>query len=56
MSVKKWLVAGITLVLLVGLRLNASAKEIIVPRDYDRIQDAVDAALVGDKVRVLVTK
>jgi parallel beta-helix repeat protein len=37
---------------IIGLTALVQAKEIIVPRDYDKIQDAIDAAIAGDKVRV----
>ena len=33
--------------------IESSAKEIVVPRDYDKIQDAIDAAVAGDKVKVM---
>ena len=33
--------------------LSAQAKEVVVPRDYDRIQDAIDSAVAGDQVKVL---
>jgi len=39
--------------LLAGGLMICQAKEIVVPRDYDKIQDAIDAAAPGDKVRVL---
>ncbi len=39
--------------LVMGCPGLAEAKEIVVPRDYDDIQDAIDAAVTGDKVRVL---
>jgi hypothetical protein len=32
---------------------EVQAKEVVVPRDYDRIQDAIDAAVAGDQVKVL---
>ena len=37
--------------LIVGMGI-AQAREIIVPRDYDKVQDAIDAAVAGDTVRV----
>jgi parallel beta-helix repeat protein len=50
---KRMLCGGLALGLLLSFGSAASAKEIIVPRDYDKIQDAIDAAIAGDKVRVL---
>ncbi len=44
---------GLALGLLLGVSFKAQAREIIVPRDYDKIQDAIDAAITGDKVKVL---
>ena len=51
--IRKILCWGLTLGLLLGLNSKALSKEIIVPRDYDKIQDAIDAAVAGDKVKVL---
>lgn len=51
--VRKVLCWGLVLGFLLGLSLDAQAKEIVVPRDYDRIQDAIDAAVAGDKIKVL---
>ncbi len=50
---KKFLSTFVTLGFVLSFAVWAQAKEIIVPRDYDRIQDAIDAAVAGDKVRVL---
>ncbi len=51
--IRKILCWGLMLGFLFGFNSIVSAKEIIVPRDYDRIQDAIDAAVAGDKVKVL---
>ncbi len=47
----KIILSALPLLLLAGTH-HVYAKDIIVPRDYDKIQDAIDAAKAGDTVRV----
>ncbi|MFQ5647230.1 MAG: nitrous oxide reductase family maturation protein NosD [bacterium] len=49
---KRLVVLGI-LILALAAPGTVFSQEIVVPRDYDRIQDAIDAAQPGDQVKVL---
>lgn len=54
MSEKRSLAIALLIILcILFLSSGVQAKEIVVPRDYDRIQDAIDASVAGDQVKVL---